>query len=218
MTTGGTVSGEVTVEPSSARIVKPWASLLKTPAGVTAVMVTVQSPGTDSGTPTSSASTATPAPVSGTILKILKGDELGDLAEVFNAMRDKLQRTTLSRNYVDRVLASMNEAILFVDADFFNRRRIERLGDEHSWILRPSNNIDFLAAQLANDSLHPGALDSDAGSDRVHRFLSRRHGDLCAIARLTDVSGGGLTLPWASNATRPPMTSPGCASGPASTT
>ncbi len=42
-------------------------------------------------------------------------DELGKLAGVFNEMREKLRRTTLSRNYVDRVLGSMNEAVIVTD-------------------------------------------------------------------------------------------------------
>jgi len=45
-------------------------------------------------------------------LQVLHGDELGDLAETFNRMRSKLQATTMSRDYVDSVLASMNEAII----------------------------------------------------------------------------------------------------------
>ncbi len=40
------------------------------------------------------------------------GDELGDLASVFNAMRDRLQATTISRNYVDSILSSMNDSII----------------------------------------------------------------------------------------------------------
>ena len=50
-------------------------------------------------------------------LKVSHGDDLGDLAEVFNNMRKKLKRTTISRNYVDNVLASMNEAIIVTSAD-----------------------------------------------------------------------------------------------------
>jgi PAS domain S-box-containing protein len=45
-------------------------------------------------------------------LRVIHGDMLGDLATVFNDMRDKLKRTTVSRNYVDSVLSSMNEAII----------------------------------------------------------------------------------------------------------
>ena len=37
--------------------------------------------------------------------RFLRGDLLGDLAEVFNDMRDKLQSTTISRDYVDSVLS-----------------------------------------------------------------------------------------------------------------
>ncbi len=48
-------------------------------------------------------------------LPVSNQDELGKLAGVFNEMREKLRRTTLSRNYVDRVLASMNEAVIVTD-------------------------------------------------------------------------------------------------------
>ena len=50
-------------------------------------------------------------------IPVLRGDELGDLAEVFNDMRKKLKRTTISRDYLDNVLASMNEAIIVTSAD-----------------------------------------------------------------------------------------------------
>jgi PAS domain S-box-containing protein len=50
-------------------------------------------------------------------LEVLHGDELGDLAEVFNKMRDKLRSTTISRDYVDSILSSMNEAIIVTSAD-----------------------------------------------------------------------------------------------------
>lgn len=48
-------------------------------------------------------------------LPVSNHDELGNLAGVFNEMREKLRRTTLSRNYVDRVLGSMNEAVIVTD-------------------------------------------------------------------------------------------------------
>ena len=46
-----------------------------------------------------------------------KGDELGELVDVFNNMRERLQRTTISRDYVDNILSSMNEAIIVTSAD-----------------------------------------------------------------------------------------------------
>ena len=50
-------------------------------------------------------------------LNFVRGDLLGDLAAVFNDMRDKLKRTTVSRDYVDSVLSSMNEAIIVTSPD-----------------------------------------------------------------------------------------------------
>jgi len=50
-------------------------------------------------------------------LKVVEGDQLGELAAVFNDMRDKLRRTTVSRDYVDSVLSSMNEAIIVTSPD-----------------------------------------------------------------------------------------------------
>lgn len=46
-----------------------------------------------------------------------RGDELADLVDVFNDMREKLQRTTISRDYVDSILSGMNEAIIVTSAD-----------------------------------------------------------------------------------------------------
>lgn len=53
----------------------------------------------------------------GAPIPVLHGDELGELAEVFNRMREQLRNTTISRDYLDSVLASMNEAIIVTSAD-----------------------------------------------------------------------------------------------------
>jgi diguanylate cyclase (GGDEF)-like protein/PAS domain S-box-containing protein len=50
-------------------------------------------------------------------INFVSGDLLGDLAAVFNDMREKLKRTTISRDYVDSVLSSMNEAIIVTSSD-----------------------------------------------------------------------------------------------------
>jgi diguanylate cyclase (GGDEF)-like protein/PAS domain S-box-containing protein len=45
------------------------------------------------------------------------GDDIGELAAVFNDMRERLQRTTISRDYLDNILSGMNEAIIVTEAD-----------------------------------------------------------------------------------------------------
>jgi PAS domain S-box-containing protein len=50
-------------------------------------------------------------------LQILHSDEIGDLATVFNQMRERLQATTISRDYFDRVIAGMSEAVVITSAD-----------------------------------------------------------------------------------------------------
>ncbi len=42
-------------------------------------------------------------------------DELGDLAKAFEQMRERLLKTTISRDYLDRVLGSMVDAIILTD-------------------------------------------------------------------------------------------------------
>ncbi|MDH5501234.1 MAG: diguanylate cyclase, partial [Gammaproteobacteria bacterium] len=55
-------------------------------------------------------------------IPITANDPLGELAAFFNTMRDKLQETTISANYVDSVLANMNEAIIITSADGLIKR------------------------------------------------------------------------------------------------
>jgi len=50
------------------------------------------------------------------------GDELGELAAVFNDMRDRLRSTTISRDYVDSILSGMNEAIIVTSDDGIIKR------------------------------------------------------------------------------------------------
>src|SRR5262249_13281510 len=43
-----------------------------------------------------------------------RGDEIGQIATAFNRMADELQRTTVSRDHVNSILDSMNDAVIVV--------------------------------------------------------------------------------------------------------
>ncbi|HEX7061484.1 MAG TPA: EAL domain-containing protein [Woeseiaceae bacterium] len=113
-------------------------------------------------------------------LKVTKGDELGDLAEVFNNMREMLQRTTLSRDYVDRVLSSMNEAVIVTNAEGI----ITRVNEATTRML--NYREDALLGQpleLIVDRQKGGALavDSPAGIPR-EAFLLTRSGESVPVS------------------------------------
>ncbi len=113
-------------------------------------------------------------------LKVMKGDELGDLAEVFNNMRDKLQRTTLSRDYVDRVLSGMNEAVIVTNAN----GTITRINEATIRMLNYSENdlvgqpLDLIVDKQKGGSL---AVDSPAGIPR-EAFLLTRSGESVPVS------------------------------------
>ncbi len=50
-------------------------------------------------------------------LRARSSDEIGELAKSFNTMTQALQRTTVSRDYVDNVLKAMNDVLIVVNAD-----------------------------------------------------------------------------------------------------
>jgi diguanylate cyclase (GGDEF)-like protein/PAS domain S-box-containing protein len=83
------------------------------------------------------------------------GDALGELAAVFNDMRDRLRSTTISRDYVDRILSGMNEAIIVTSADGtikrINRATTVLLGFEEDELLGTS--IEYIVSKSKSGSL-----------------------------------------------------------------
>lgn len=124
-------------------------------------------------------------------LKVLHGDELGDLAEVFNSMRKKLQRTTISRDYLDNVLASMNEAIIITSAD----GTIKRINDATSRMLDYSE--DELVGQPLEQIVDKRKsqvfeADSPSGNPR-DGFLLTKSGESVPVSYTASmISGGGV--------------------------
>ncbi len=66
------------------------------------------------------------------------------------------------------------------------RAGAEGLGHERDRVLGPLDDVDLLAAQLADDGLHARAAHADAGADRIDVALAREDRDLGAVARLAD--------------------------------
>ena len=87
-----------------------------------------------------------------------RDDELSELAAIFNTMRDRLRSTTLSRDYVDSVLSSMNDAIIVTTNNGvikrINKATTHLLGyDEHELI---DTSIDFVVNTAKSGSLVDG--------------------------------------------------------------
>jgi len=124
-------------------------------------------------------------------LQVLHGDELGDLAEVFNDMRDKLQHTTISRDYVDSILSGMNEAIIVTSAD----GTITRINEATSRLLDyPADelvgqNVDIIVDRRKGRPLEP---DSGSGIPR-EAFLLAKSGDQIPVSYTSSsISNDGL--------------------------
>lgn len=91
----------------------------------------------------------------GELLPENRGDEIGQLASVFNDMRAKLRLTTISRDYLNSILSSMNDAII-VTAQNGTIKRVNNattrlLGYEKEDLLNTS--IDFIVNTRKSGSL-----------------------------------------------------------------
>jgi len=75
-------------------------------------------------------------------VKITSQDELGQFAHSFNSMAEELEKTTVSKDYVDNIIASMIDALIVVDPEAristVNKATCEILGyDEEELIGSP---------------------------------------------------------------------------------
>jgi diguanylate cyclase (GGDEF)-like protein/PAS domain S-box-containing protein len=122
-----------------------------------------------------------PLPVSG-------GDELAALASVFNDMRKKLRKTTLSRDYVDSILSGMNEAIIVTD----DAGQIKRINAATTHLLGYDDealrdtSIDSLINTEDGVSL---AADSPSGLPR-ETVLESKYGEAIPVSYTCSVISG----------------------------
>src|SRR5206468_133292 len=73
---------------------------------------------------------------------------------------------------------------LVVERDLARDRRLERLDDHFARVGIILDDVDLLAAELADDRLHPGAARADARPHRIHFRIGADHGDLRAVTGL----------------------------------
>jgi diguanylate cyclase (GGDEF)-like protein/PAS domain S-box-containing protein len=111
---------------------------------------------------------------------VTEDDALGELARVFNAMRDKLQQTTISRNYIDNVLANMNEAIIITSpADIIsrvNKATLDLLGYTEDDLI--GQNIDLVV-----DKKRTGRLQSEVHSNAPREaYFITKSGDSVPVS------------------------------------
>lgn len=101
-----------------------------------------------------------------------RNDDLGDLAAVFNDLRQRLQKTTISRDYVDSILSGMNEAIIVTNDDGgitrINVATTHLLGYEEEELF--GTNIDYVVNTAKSRSL---AEDSASGLPKESIFESK---------------------------------------------
>jgi diguanylate cyclase (GGDEF)-like protein/PAS domain S-box-containing protein len=133
----------------------------------------------------------------------LSGDALGELVSVFNDMRDRLRKTTISRDYVDSILSGMNEAIIVTSADGtikrINNATTILLGYEENELLGTS--IEFVIKKKLS-----GALGDDELSGIPNEaFFEDKFGELIPVSytcsAVSGPDGGSLDRIYAAQNT-----------------
>ena len=84
-------------------------------------------------------------------VRIKSKDELGQLAHSFNKMTDDLQKTTVSKDYVDNIIGSMIDSLIVVDRDTkirtVNKATCELLGCQEEELMGNSIETIFEATE-----------------------------------------------------------------------
>jgi len=116
------------------------------------------------------------------------GDELGELAAVFNDMRDRLRSTTISRDYVDSILSGMNEAIIVTSDDGvikrINRATTMLLGYNDEELLGKS--IEF----IVNTKKTPALIDNSSTGVPKEAFFESKFGESIPVSYTCSMVAG----------------------------
>ncbi|MDJ0939780.1 MAG: EAL domain-containing protein [Woeseiaceae bacterium] len=117
-----------------------------------------------------------------------RDDALGDLASVFNRMRERLKVTTINRNYVDSILSSMNDAVIVTSRDGtikrINKATTSMLGYEPGELLHVS--VDFIVNRKKSASL----LDDLPSGLPREAFFQNKFGESIPVSYTCSVIDG----------------------------
>ena len=117
-----------------------------------------------------------------------QGDELGELAAVFNDMRDRLRSTTISRDYVDSILSGMNEAIIVTSDDGIikriNRATTLLLGYDDEELLGKS--IEY----IVNTNKTPALVDNSSTGVPKETLFQSKFGESIPVSYTCSVVAG----------------------------
>jgi len=117
-----------------------------------------------------------------------RDDELGELASVFNDMRDRLQQTTISRDYVDSILSGMNEAIVVTENDGrikrINRATTLLLGFDEEELI--GKRVDSIVSKKKSSP-----LDTSGNSGvPLEAFFESKFGEIIPVSYTCSVVAG----------------------------
>jgi len=118
-------------------------------------------------------------------LPVTQGDALGELAVVFNDMRDKLRSTTISRDYVDNILSGMNEAIFVTSAEGIikrvNKATTLLLGYEEDELVGSS------IKSIVNTKKTGSTLEGATSDVPIEAFFESKFGDSIPVSYTSSV-------------------------------
>ena len=114
--------------------------------------------------------------------------ELGELAAVFNDMRDKLRATTISRDYLDSILSSMNDAIIVTS----RTGEIKRVNRATSHLLGyDAGELIGISIDSVVNRRKSGTLIDDAPSGLPREaFLESKFGESIPVSYTCSFLGG----------------------------
>lgn len=124
-------------------------------------------------------------------LSVDTGDELEDLANSFNELSNSLQETTVSRNYLENILSSMNEGLMVLDADGsvkrVNKAFLNLVGRRESEVTGTS--FDTVVSGSSGDDLRSDILEGRRIKQRDVTLRTASGGDIPVLFSATPMSG-----------------------------